>query len=271
MKKILLVCDGNNFPEGALEVIKLINEKSLIEATGIFLSSVEYAYIWYSDDFNPNSILKGFIEEEKLNMEKSIQHFKTLCIKNTINYKIHFNDDFIISAMEKESRFADLMVMSSELFYKTLSDHQPNTITKNILHYAECPVLLVPEKMEKIEKIILSFDGSENSVFAIKQFVYLLPEFCNLETYLVYADDKIDFTPDIKAISEFASLHFSNLKIEKLDFNPKKHFSIWASEEKNAMLVSGAFSRSSFSRLLKKSFINDVISDHDIPVFVAHT
>jgi hypothetical protein len=36
------------------------------------------------------------------------------------------------------------------------------------------------------------------------------------------------------------------------------------------MLVAGAFGRSEFSNLFKKSFLTDIIKDHKIPVFVGH-
>jgi nucleotide-binding universal stress UspA family protein len=39
---------------------------------------------------------------------------------------------------------------------------------------------------------------------------------------------------------------------------------------KNAMLVTGAQGRGGLSRLLRTSFISDVLKEHMLPVFIAH-
>ena len=94
------------------------------------------------------------------------------------------------------------------------------------------PLLLVPEKFDFPESIILAYDGSENSVFAIKQFAYLFPELSNRQTLLVYAnDDAEEDFPDKIQIEELAARHFSNLTLFKLDVNPKKYFSTWIFEK----------------------------------------
>ena len=139
------------------------------------------------------------------------------------------------------------------------------------MHDAECPVLIVPEKFNFPESNILSYDGSESSVFAIKQFAYLFPEFIQNPTLLVYAKEEgNEEIPDLKHIKELTGAHFRDLDIMKLHHDSEKHFATWISEKKNAILVSGSFGRSSLSRLFKKSFIKDVIKDHRLPIFIVH-
>lgn len=124
-------------------------------------------------------------------MEYSEDRFTKLCDKYGIEYRIHEHfESFSMESLQKEMRFADLAIIDSEAFYKNYDDDQPNSHLKTVLHNAECPVLLVPEGFDKIENIILAYDGSEASVFAIKQFANLLPELCSNKTLLVYADEK---------------------------------------------------------------------------------
>jgi len=117
----------------------------------------------------------------------------------------------------------------------------------------------------------LAYDGSESSVYAIKQFAYLFPELCDNTTILVYAREKNgeEFPEEIN-IEELAARHFSDLTLLRLDADPRKYFSSWLMEHKKAILISGAFGRSEVSRLLRKSFVSDIISDHRLPVFIAH-
>ena len=152
-----------------------------------------------------------------------------------------------------------------------MGTNSPNDYLRDALHDVACPVLLVPEKFDFPESIILAYDGSEDAVYAIKQFAYLFPELNNRQTLLVYAnDDAEEDFPDKIQMQELAARHFSNLTLFKLDVNPKKHFSTWVLEKKSAMLVSGSYGRSGLSQLFKNSFIKDIIASHRLPVFIAH-
>ena len=55
----------------------------------------------------------------------------------------------------------------------------------------------------------------------------------------------------------------------KLHFDPKKYFTSWLDDKKNVFLVTGSFSRSAFSNMLKESFTSKIISRHSCPIFIA--
>ena len=146
-----------------------------------------------------------------------------------------------------------------------------NDYLRTALHSAECAALVVPEKFDYPEINILAYDGSESSAFAIKQFCYLFPELCRNKTLLVTVGyESGNRKLDEQYIEEFATRHFPDLNVLNLQIDPKRYFSTWMMEKKNAILVSGAFGRSSVSQLFKKSFVSDIIRDHMLPVFIAH-
>jgi hypothetical protein len=184
-------------------------------------------------------------------------------------HKDYYN--FALPELKKESRFADLLIIGSEKFYENMGIDKPNEYLKDVLHGVECPVVLVPEKFTFPESVILAYDGSDSSVYAIKQFAYLFPDLCRKETLLVYSndDDKKDF-PDKIEMEELAARHFRRLTLFKLQLNPKKYFATWINEKKGTILVSGAYGRSGLSELLRRSFINDVIAEHKLPIFITH-
>ncbi len=147
----------------------------------------------------------------------------------------------------------------------------PNDYLREALHDVKCPVLLVPEKFDFPESVILAYDGSDGSVLAIKQFAYQFPSLTNKKTLLVYAnDDPSEDFPDKIQIEELAARHYSDLTMFKLDINPRKYFGDWVAEKKSALLVSGSYGRSGLSQLFRKSFVKDVLVDHHLPVFIAH-
>ena len=130
---------------------------------------------------------------------------------------------------------------------------------------------MVPEKFDFPESIILAYDGSKESVYAIKQFAYLFPELTGAQTLLVYANDEPDKDfPEKAQIEELAARHYPDLTFFKLDVDPGKYFGVWLSEKKSALLVSGSYGHAGPSHLFKKSFVKEVITDHQLPVFIAH-
>lgn len=273
MKKILLAFDGTHFSEGAFEFARRMNENSPVLLTGVFLPQIDYANVWsYAGGTAGNLFIPLFEDEDAEAVQKNIARFESLCQKSGIDYRVHKNFfDFALPGLKKETRFADLMIIGSESFYENLGINQPNESIKDALHASECPVLVVPEKFQYPERNILTYNGSDDSVYAIKQFTYLFPELCRNTTLLVYAKEEAGKElPDEVYIEELAARHFPDLTLMNLPVNPKKYFETWASEKKGSILISGSFSRSVFSQMFKKSFVTDVIRDHKLPVFIAH-
>ena len=276
MKKILLVFDGINFSEGALEFVRRLNEKNKILATSIFVPQVNYANLWSyagtSGTVGATVSIPMVEDEESEQIEKNIERFENLCKKNNIEFRIHKDFyDFAMPELKRETRFADVVILGSESFYSNIGIGEPNDYLKMALHDVECPVVIVPEKFEFPENNVLSYDGSESSVYAIKQFAYLFPEFTKQPTILVYSkDESEDEIPNAEYIEELAARHFPDLTITKLHLDPKDFFATWISGRKNSILVSGAFGRSSISRVFRKSFVKDVIKEHQLPIFITH-
>jgi nucleotide-binding universal stress UspA family protein len=274
MKKILLAFDGTNFSEGAFNFASALNEVQPILLIGAFLPQTDYAGLWtYAGGGMAGSIALPLAEDEDAEaVAKNIERFELLCKKNNIDYRVHKNFvDFALPELIKETRFADILIIGSESFYKYSGTENLNDNLKDALREVECPVIVVPEKFDFPKNNILAYDGSESSAYAIKQFAYLFPELAANTTILIYASEKSDKEiPDTAYIEELAARHYNDLTITKLALNPKKYLATWISEEKKPILVSGSFGRKGIGGLFHKSFVSDVIREHNIPVFIAH-
>lgn len=273
MKKILLVFDGINFSEGAFEFARKLNEKSKILATAVFVPQVNYANLWSYAGTAGTGVSIPMIEDDDAELvEKNIERFESLCRDNEIEFRVHKDFyDFALPELRRETRFADVVILGSESFYSNIGIGEPNEYLKMALHDVECPIVIVPEKFAFPENNILAYDGSDSSVYAIKQFAYLFPEFTKQPTILVYSKDEYeDEIPKVEYIEELAGRHFPDLTITKLHLDAKNFFADWIRSKENAILVSGSFGRSSLSRVFKKSFIKDVIRDHKLPLFITH-
>jgi hypothetical protein len=270
MKKIILAFDGTHFSKGAFEFARKLNDVQPALLVGVFLPQTSLVNTWNYAEAELGSIpLVDNYENKTIN--ENIDRFEKLCVKNGIEYRVHKDfDDLTLPEMKKESEYADLLILGSEKFYEN-NGVSPNTYLRTALHDIKCPVILVPENFDFPENVILAYDGTEQSVYAIKQFAYLFPEIAEKPTLLVYASkDPAEAFPGKGLIEELVNRHFPNLTLLKLDINPEKYFGTWLSENKSPILVSGSYGRSNFSQFWKKSFVTDIIAEHKLPIFVAH-
>ena len=273
MKKILLAFDGIHFSEGAFDFARQLNALHSILLTGVFIPQLSYANLWsYTGGMAGPSYVPLLEGEDTDAVEKNIERFETLCRENNIAHSVHKDFfDFALPELKRETRFADLLIISSETFYQNIGTGDPSEYMKEAVHSAECPVVIVPEKFKFPKVNILAYDGGESSVYGIKQFAYLFPEFRAQETLLVYSSqNETEGLPNKNQLEELARQHFLNISFRKLDLNPRKYFSDWINQNSNAILVTGSYGRSFFSQLFHKDFVNDVIAEHKLPVFISH-
>jgi hypothetical protein len=198
--------------------------------------------------------------------------FAQYCDQHYLKHSIHANTEtFDKHTFVKESRFADLILLSGEVFYSDIHLKQPNFLLQEALQAAECPVMVVPEDYTSCEHLFFAYDGSKESVYAIKQFAYLFPQMTDLPSEMVYIrDEPFSTIPDLEHLRQFTKAHFNCISFSKLQFRAAHYFSTWISERKKVMLVTGSYGRSAFSYLAKKSFADQVIAEHRLPVFIAH-
>lgn len=274
MRKLLIAFDGSHFSEGAIEFARQLNRREPVLLTGAFLPLTDVSHLWSyaggshtGDDFIP------LIEDEEAEAVKAnITRFESYCRSVGIEYRVHKDYfDFALPELKKESRFADLLIISSQTFYEQAGKGEPNDYLKQALHSVECPVVVVSEKFDFPLKNILTYDGTESSVFAIKQFAYTLPELAGNDTVLVHLKDSgEEQLPEETNISELVARHFNHPELFSYEADPKKHFVSWLKGKKDAIVVSGSFGRSGMARLFHKSFIAEVLAEHRLPVFIAH-
>lgn len=267
MKKILLAFDGTQFSKGAFEFARRLHELQPILLTGAFLPQVDFSASWsYIAGDGPLNIptVEPSTSEK---VAANILQFEALCKANNIDFRTHKHfHNLALSELRKETRFADLLVLGSETFFEGHTGY-----LADILHDTECPTVVVPEAFRFPEQLVLAYDGSASSVFAIRQFACVLPELCSLPTTLVYAGGETGApVPDEDYIEELAARHFSDLEIMNMEISSNNEFASWLDHMPAALLVTGAFGRSLLSQAFHESFADEVVGRYAVPVFIAH-
>lgn len=272
MKKILFICDSDHFPDGAFRFIEDIQKKEPVFLKGIFFSPVDYrkfipvSYIPMMDPYIQ------LMEEDKTLVEKSRHKFVSLCDLLGIPYHLDdTNEGWDNNIFMRETGFSDLAVISEELFCSDIMEDQPNYFMHQALHNTQCPIMVVQEKYKGVNRLAIAYDGKKESIFAMKQFSYLFPQWCNLTTDFVCLKKEMnEEIPELELLKEYGSVHFPSMKTSKLHFDRKTYFPVWLEDKENVLLVTGCYTRSSFSNLFKQSFADTIIHDHVCPVFIAH-
>ena len=274
MKKIIIALDGAHFPKGAFEFARYINNTSGILLAGIFLSPFDYSKMLAFSGLEGISMMPELLmrnEDDEI-INKNVGLFEEACIKEGIQYRVHRDTDLsALSSLVEETRFADLLLVSSELFYENVQKEQPNFYLEEVLKKSECPVMLIPEKFEAPQQVVITYDGTESCVFALKQFAYIFPELARIETKLISINrQETETMPNYNMVSELVSCHFPNLQITKLPMFDKRDFAMWMAGEPYSFIIMGAYSGNLFSALFKKSFASTLIHDITMPLFISH-
>jgi len=272
MKKILLLCDGGNFPSGAVQFIRNMREQGPLYVKGLFVEPTDFLEmipVGFIPVAGPYVKMK---EEETLLVQNSRSRFIDAFENVGIKYQIDpHTGEWDRDLFTRESRFADMVVISEELFCSNGLESQPNFYMMEALRASECPVIVVPENFKGIEHLAFAYDGGKECMHAIKQFVYLFPEYTDLPADFVHIkDEAADEIPERELLGEYTYTHFEAQYTSKLHFNPKKYLTSWLGKKKNVFLVSGSFSRSMVSNTFRKSFVEHVIAEHTCPLFIAH-
>jgi nucleotide-binding universal stress UspA family protein len=273
MKTVLIAFDGEHFSPGLFDFLRDWNQHEPITAVGVFLPRLDYAELLYSF----GGIISGpiYVNEtvppDAVKLKENMDNFRRMCAEGGIKCRIHEDlDEHIIQYLKEESRFADILIIDSKSFYNNTGKTAQGDYIADVSHEAECPVLLFPGHFESPEHVILSYDGSLQSAYAIKQFYYLLPHLASRQTMLVFFGDRTEDLPQRQRIEEMVAALVGNLIITHLNITEATDVEAWVATNSAPIMVAGAFGRSVLSEFFRKSFAAKIIQANKFPVFVAH-
>lgn len=281
MKKIVLIADTFEMKPGIIDFVAYIANLGKSKITAIF---VEHQVL----ETNPSIKTLGgqiYVEEITLSPEERresdikrkqrIDAFKQECLKRNIDAVVHTAQNNALKTLIHETRYADLAILDP-----AISDANefriPSNFAIELLNHTECPVLIAPEVFDKIDDVVLAYDGSKSSVFAIKQFYYQLPELAGKNITVLHISENNDGTEhevERGLFKEWLDMHFAKATAIELNGDAREELYKYFMEHEqdtNKILVTGAFGRNFLSTLFKPSTAELVLKVVDIPMFIAH-
>ncbi|MFI5153171.1 MAG: universal stress protein [Chitinophagales bacterium] len=278
MKKIIAAFDGLRFSESTMEYAIHIAQQCSAHLVAVFLSeSTRLSYSLYAamvkQTFAGSKLLDEIEKSDAVTMNNSIGGFEANCKNSKINYTLHRDKNSAVDDLIHETLFADLLIIDAWETFSYLEGKLPAWFIKNVLHDAQCPVLVVPNKFKPIEKLVFLYDGSPSSILAIKMFNYILPELSKLDTELLSAKSETlsMHLPDSKLMKEWMKRHSANATYKVMKGGERDIASILSNEDNKSLVVMGAYHRSHLSMWFHESLANVLMRETKAPIFIAHS
>ena len=217
------------------------------------------------------------VEEMKadaLTADPVLQHvhqFREACLCREVPAKVHRDRGVPVGDILLESRFADLIVVDPETSFRSVDKSFPRRFIQDVLLAAECPVVVSPYHFDGLNEVIFAYNGTSSSVFAIKQFTYLFPEFKHKKAVVVNVRNGDEAAIEEQyRMKEWLSAHYEEVEFEVLKGDASDELFGYLLDRKDAIVVLGAYGRGILSRFLKPSHASVLLRTINLPIFIAH-
>lgn len=279
MKKIIVAIDGLKYSNSVVDYVIQFAKQMNAHLVGVFLDDFYYhsykIYDLIHGEEGPvtEETVQGYDEQDKELREKSVNRFESACRNAGINYTVHHDKNFAIRELLHESIYADLLVIDRKETLTHYEENPPTGFIKNLLIHTECPVLITPQNITSIKKLVLLYDGEPSSVYAIKMFSYLFHHLKNVEVEVLTVKTMIhnQHVPDNRLMKEFMKRHYPDAKYTVLNGYPDiEIINYLKHKHEGELVVLGAYRRGMVSRWFRPSMADALMEELDAPLFIAH-
>ncbi|NIJ52559.1 universal stress protein [Dyadobacter arcticus] len=277
MKKIIAAIDGLKYSESTVQYAVQVARETNSHLVGVFLDDfTHHSYSVY--DMVPRlepwtADIRELNHQDQLLRNQAVENFKELCQQSDTHFTIHHDRNFALPELLHETIYSDLLIIAKNETLALGTQEAPTRFLQDLLGDIQCPVMVVPEEFDTIEKIVMLYDGQPSSLFAIKMFSYLLPFLKELpvEILSVKSSDQNLHIPDNRLMKEFVKRHFQTASYQVLHGNPDQQIAEYLKQtDQNALVVLGAYQRNMVSRWFRKSMADVLMEELKMPLFVAH-
>jgi hypothetical protein len=271
MKKILLVLNGEKYNSHLASFAIRLCKQTDAALQAVFVSPFVEQMNTYPFPGELPLVAEGIIgaremqEEHKKLVQTNVDLFISDCKKTNVQCSITNDNDISVNELIDHSAFSDLILCDAKEQYGTYS-------FKDFISDTHCPVILVADNARLPQRAILCYDESFSSIYAIKMYSYLFPEWKDLPTVLVSINPKGDNGSKYDDyLDDWLPGHFSNLEKVQLEGNLQKELTGFIGKrDAHSIVVMGAFGGNAMSRMFHKSLSNVVLDETSASLFIIH-
>lgn len=261
MKRVLVAIDARQANVNVLDFACYMARLTHSRLTGVFLEPEMPEPVYSQPAPTKVKALSG----------ESIRVFREACANRGTNCVVGNEMAIPPSAIFNETRYAELLIVDPEMSFTNGKLELPSAFIKGVLTQSECPVVLAPFNFYGVDEIVFAYDGSAASVYAIKQFTYLFPQYAGKKITVVQVNENGgNLFSDKDRIGDLLQLHYSSIGYQLLQGKAADELFGYLLGRKNIFVVMGAFGRGMLSGLIKHSTAELIIKTVNLPIFIAH-
>jgi nucleotide-binding universal stress UspA family protein len=273
MEKILLAMDGYKQNTYAIDFACYLAKLTHSRLTGVFLEETAEGGMSGIQRMEEPELVEE-MSDGTMAADPVLQHvrrFREACLCREVPARVHRDRGVPVADILLESRFSDLIVVDPETSFRSVDTSFPGRFIRDVLLSAECPVVVSPYQFDGLNEVIFAYNGTSSSVFAIKQFTYLFPEFKQKKAVVVNVrnGEEVAIEEQYK-MKEWLSAHYEEVEFAVLKGDASDELFGYLLERKNAIVVLGAYGRGILSRFLKPSHASLLLRTINLPIFIAH-
>lgn len=275
MEKIMVAIDSQKMNHKTIGFACFLTRLTQSKLTGIFVEQpVMEEEIIYKQSARGTEVESiGIIssrndEINELIRDEYINLFRELTQEEKVEANIHLDQGLPVEEVIAESRFADVLIVDPATSFSDIRENPLSGFVKNILHDAECPVIISPENFEGIDNIIFCYDGSKSSVFAIKQFSHLFPQLKSRIVKILCLKNEEELGRDeLRRLTEWLKYHYNN-NVEWIIPQPATKASLfdYIIDKQDDFIVMGHYGKGMLVSFFKKESEKTAA----LPIFVSH-
>lgn len=278
MQKIVLAIDAVNPDRSLLNFAYYLARLTKSKLTGLFLENIVAEEKPAIKTVAGRAYLDWVVNEESeqhqhkmQTIEKNIQLFTQQCANHGVDCDVQKKEGVPYRELEDASRYADIIVLSSDTSFKKRYEGSPTAFARGVLSHVECPVIVAPKTFNGIKQIFVAFDGSEASMKVIKQFSYLLPQLANNKLTVLHADENSEWlATGYDGFGDWLHHHYSNVEFVTLNGHASSALFDYLIDKEDFLLLMGAYGRGNISRFFNHSKATILLNILPQAMFIAH-
>ena len=183
----------------------------------------------------------------------------------------------IVRSLLDEMRTHDLLVAGREShFYYNDPERRTHTLAK-VLQECAAATLIVGHDVPEVNRVALAYDGSAPSARAMQKFAHLAPFGTDLDIEIVHvrgssAEDRLTSERLRADAAAYLAAHgferVTTTGIESSD--PAERICELAQGDRADLVVSGAYAKSGFRKILFGSSATKLLEEAKVPLFLYH-
>jgi nucleotide-binding universal stress UspA family protein len=219
--------------------------------------------------FEPfQSYLPQFEKILQQRADSLLDDFQKLCAENGITAEVKRLTGVVPNVIAEEAKRVDLVVIAQHGEHAQWSSGLLGSTAQSVIRKSPRPVVIAPGAYRNIKKLLVAYDGGNESTKALKAACDIFAELaCTLEVVFVTDDDAHAGTL-AGQVRDYVGHHGIEVEITRLSGDTPKAILKYADEQECDMIVMGAFTHSRLHDLILGGTTAYMIRETKIPIML---